>query len=144
MVSALRAGAGMDPITLIVMALAAGAASGITDSASSAVKDAYAGLKALVRRRLAGRPDVELVLARHEKDPVTWQAPLSTELIEAGADHDHDLVATAQALMSLLDGAGARAGKYTVDVRGAQGIQIGDHNRQDNVFNAPPGRRDDR
>ena len=40
--------------------------------------------------------------------------------------------------MSLVDGAGARAGKYTVDARGAQGVQVGDHNRQDNVFNAPP------
>ena len=42
-------------------------------------------------------------------------------------------------LMSLVDAAGAGAGKYTVDVRGAQGVQIGDHNRQDNVFRAPPG-----
>ena len=42
----------MDPITLIVTALAAGAALGITDTASSAIKDAYAGLKALVKKRL--------------------------------------------------------------------------------------------
>jgi hypothetical protein len=25
-----------------------------------------------------------------------------------------------------------------VDLRGAQGVQVGDHNRQDNVFHAPP------
>jgi hypothetical protein len=47
---------GMDPITLIVTALAAGAALGVTDTASAMVKDAYAGLKALVRKRLGGRP----------------------------------------------------------------------------------------
>jgi hypothetical protein len=129
----------MDPITLIVTALAAGAALGVKDTASSAVKDAYAGLKALVRKRLAGRPDAELVLARYEKAPEPWQAPLMTELGEAGADRDADLVAAAQALMNLMDRAGARAGKYTVSVRGAQGVQIGDHNRQDNVFHAPPG-----
>jgi hypothetical protein len=129
----------MDPITLIVTALAAGAALGVRDSASSAVKDAYAGLKALLRKRLAGRPDAEVVLARHEQAPGTWQAPLIEELAEAGADHDRDLVAAAQALMNLVDDAGARAGKYTVDVRGAQGVQIGDHNSQDNVFHAPPG-----
>ena len=41
--------------------------------------------------------------------------------------------------MNLVDEAGARAGKYTVDVRGARGVQVGDHNRQDNVFYAPPG-----
>ena len=119
-------------------ALAAGSALGLKDTASSAVKDAYAGLKALVRKKLAGRPDAEVVLARHEEAPETWQAPLMSELGEAGADRDRDLVAAAQALMSLVDEAGARTGKYTVDVRNAQGVQIGDHGRQDNVFHAPP------
>lgn len=128
----------MDPITLIVTALAAGAALGVKDTASSAVKDAYAGLKALVSKRFGGRPGAELVLAKHERAPATWQAPLMAELGEAGADSDPDLVAAAQALMRLVDDAGARAGKYTVDVRGAQGVQVGEHNRQDNVFNAPP------
>jgi hypothetical protein len=129
----------MDPITLIVTALAAGAASAITDAASSAVKDAYTRLRALVRKRLAGRPEAELVLTKHENAPETWQAPLAAELGEVGADHDTDLVAAAQALMSLVDKAGARAGKYTVDVRGAYGVQVGDRNKQDNVFTAPPG-----
>jgi hypothetical protein len=132
-------GAGMDPITLIVTALAAGAALGLKDTASSAVRDAYAGLKALVTKRLAGRSAAGVVLSGHEKAPETWQAPLMAELSEAGADHDPGLVAAAQALMNLVDKAGARAGKYTVDARGAQGVQIGDHTRQDNVFHAPPG-----
>jgi len=127
----------MDPITLIVTALAAGAALGITDATSSAVKDAYAGLKKLVTKRLADRPDTELVLTRHQEAPETWRAPLMAELDQAGAAHDASLVAAAEALMRLIDEAGARAGKYTVDVRGAKGVQIGDHNRQDNVFNSP-------
>jgi RIP homotypic interaction motif len=129
----------MDPITLIVTALAAGATAGVTDSLSSGVKDAYAKLVALVRRRLANRPDAELVLAKHEKAPQVWQAPLEAELREAGADRDSDLLAAAQALMSLMDAAGSQRGKYTVDVRGAQGVQIGDHNKQENTFNAGPG-----
>ena len=129
----------MDPITLIVTALAAGATSGIAEAASSAARDAYVSLKALVRKRFAGRPGAELVLSKHEDAPETWQAPLAAELSEADADRDADLVAAAQALMSLVDQAGARTGKYTVDVRGAYGVQIGDLGRQDNVFNAPPG-----
>jgi hypothetical protein len=129
----------MDPVTLIVTALAAGAATGITESAASAVKDAYTSLRALARKRLAGRPDAGLILARHETAPETWQAPLVAVLEEAGAEDDTDLVTAAQALMSLMDEAGARAGKYTVDARGAYGVQVGDHNRQDNVFRAPPG-----
>jgi hypothetical protein len=125
----------MDPITLLVTALAACAALGVQDTASAMVKDAYASLKALVRRRLGGDPDAEMVLARHERAPETWQAPLMAELVRSGADGDGDLIAAAKALLDLVGEAGG-AGKYTVDARGAQGVQIGDHNRQDNAFNA--------
>ena len=59
----------MDPVTLIVTALAAGAASALQDGTSAAVKDAYARLKALVTRRFAGRAKAELVLAEHEASP---------------------------------------------------------------------------
>lgn len=128
----------MDPITLIVTALAAGAAAGVKDAASAVVKDAYAGLKALVKKRLGEEPGTELVLARYEQAPETWQAPLMAELAGTGADGDRDLIAAAQALLDLIDETGG-AGKYAVDVRGAMGVQVGDHNRQDNVFNAPPG-----
>jgi hypothetical protein len=124
---------GMDPITLIVTALAAGAALGVQDTASAMVKDAYASLKALARRRLGGDPGVEMVLVRHEQAPETWQAPLMAELARTGAEGDTDLIAAARALLDLV----SVAGKYAVDMRGAQGVQVGDHNRQDNVFNAP-------
>jgi hypothetical protein len=128
----------MDPVSLIVTALAAGAGQGITDTASAAVKDAYASLKARVRKRLGGGPSAELVLAKHEQAPETWQAPLMAELADSGAGDDRDLIAAAQALLDLL-GETAGHGKYAVDARGAQGVQVGDHNRQDNVFKAPPG-----
>jgi len=128
----------MDPITLIVTALAAGAAVGVKDAASAVVKDAYAGLKSLVKKRLGEDPGAELVLARYEQAPETWQAPLMAELAGTGADGDRDLIAAAQALLDLIEETGG-AGKYAVDVRGAMGVQVGDHNRQDNVFNAQPG-----
>jgi hypothetical protein len=130
----------MDPITLIVMALSAGAASGLKDAASATVMDAYEALRGLVRKRLAGRRDGELVLARHAEAPEAWDGPLSAELAAAGADRDPDLVAAAQTVMNLVDPEGSRAGKYTVDVRGSQGVQVGDYNTQHNTFNVPPGR----
>jgi hypothetical protein len=129
----------MEPITLIVLALAAGAASGVQGVASSAVADAYASLKALVKRRLVGRPDGELALARYEAAPHTWEAPLAAELTAAKADMDDDLIAAAQTLMSIADRAGFQSGKYNVDVRGSQGVQIGDHNFQQNRFGAKQG-----
>jgi len=45
------------------------------------------------------------------------------ELADAAADRDLDLVRAAQALMALVDKAGT-AGKYEVDARGAQGLQV--------------------
>lgn len=108
----------MDPVTLIVAALVAGAAAGLKDTASSAIKDAYNGLKGLVRGRLAGRPDGELVLARHEQDPQVWDKPLTQELTGAGAGDDPALVTAAQALMQLVDAAGSAAGRYQVVASG--------------------------
>jgi hypothetical protein len=130
----------MDPVTLIVTALAAGSALGLKDTASAAVMDAYGSLKKLVARRLAGRRDGEFVLARHEEAPQVWEAPLTAELTAAGVAADPGLVAAAQALMGLVDEAGSRAGKYAVQVIGSQGVQLGDHNTQHNTFGVPPGR----
>ena len=128
----------MDPVTLIVTALAAGAASALQDGASSAVKDPYAHVKALVKKRFANRPKGELVLAEHQAAPQTWRAPLAAELSAAGADGDVELVAAAQALMNLVDEAGSRAGKYAVTVRDSQGVQVGDRNTQTNTFGSRP------
>lgn len=124
----------MHPITLILTALAAGSALGRKGTTSSTVDEAYGTLRTLVRRRLSERPGGDLVLARHDRSPETWERPLATELIAAGTAHDADLLAAAQALMSLVDEDGFRSGKYTVHVRGAHGVQIGDHNLQHNDF----------
>jgi hypothetical protein len=124
----------MDPVTLILTALGAGAALGVKETASAAVKDAYDGLKAMVRKRLAGRQNGDLVLAQYEKAPEIWKDPLAAELTATGAGSDADLVSAAQALMHLIDAAGSQTGKYTVKVTDSQGVQVGDHNVQHNTF----------
>jgi hypothetical protein len=129
----------MDPVTLIVLALAAGAAAGLKDTASSAVTDTYTSLKALAKKRFAGRRDGELILTRYETAPETWEGPLAAELSAAGAGSDRELIATAWKLMSLIDEAGSRSGKYAVNVRGSQGVQVGDHNIQRNIFRRTAG-----
>ena len=114
----------MEPVTLVLTALATGAALGVKDTVSQAVMDTYEGLKALVRNRLTGRRDGEIVLARFEEAPDIWRDPLSAELTAAGADTDADVLAAAQALMTMVDAAGSRAG-HTVHVHGGQGVQVG-------------------
>jgi hypothetical protein len=128
----------MDPGTLIVAALAAGGSAGaisaLQDDVRDAVKAAYAKLRGLVKKRVAGNPGAEVALAEHEADPETWKTPLAKKLTQLGAADDADLVAAAQELMKLVDGAGARAGKYNVTITGGQGVQVGDGNIQVNRF----------
>jgi hypothetical protein len=129
----------MDSVELVTTALTAGAVAGSRSVASSAVRDAYAGLRSLVQRCLAGRHAGEVALAEHAHDPAAWRAPLQAQLRDAGAGNDTSLAAAAQALMALLDSDGTRAGKYLVSIHRAQGVQVGDHNSQQNTFGRPPG-----
>jgi hypothetical protein len=128
----------MDPITLIVAALAAGAASGaldtVKDGAKAGVTAAYEKLRGLARKRVAGDQLGQMVLAAHENAPETYAAPLTERLTEHGAADDADLVAAAKAFMDLFDEAGARAGKYNVTIKNARGVQVGDGNIQVNRF----------
>jgi len=135
--NAAYAAAGIE-IPRIVAALAAGAVAGAQNTATDAVKDAYTGLKELVRRRLSGRESGQVALARQEAKPQQWARALEAELVEVKAGDDPAAVEAAQRLMTLLDPTGAQAGKYMVDLRGAQGIQVCDHNTQTNTFSTPP------
>jgi hypothetical protein len=128
----------MDPITLIVAALAAGASSGAIQALQDDVKEtaiaAYGKLRDLVKRRFRGNAAAEVVLSEYQADPETYSAPLTKKLTEAGAANDTDLLAAAKALMDLVDQAGARAGKYNVTITNAKGVQIGDNSIQVNRF----------
>ncbi|HWG60176.1 MAG TPA: hypothetical protein VG253_00555 [Streptosporangiaceae bacterium] len=128
----------MEPVTLILTALATGASAGALDALKDDVKDTakatYAKLRDLVGQRFRGNPSAELVLSEHQADPETYAAPLAKKLTEAGAAGDTELVATARALMELLDQAGAKSGKYNVTIKDSKGVQVGDGNLQVNKF----------
>jgi hypothetical protein len=128
----------MEPVSLVVTALAAGAGQALRDEARSSVKTAYARLRGLVGKRLGDRPAAEVVLAQYEQAPEVWAEPLKAELAETGADGDPDVVAAAQELMALLDTKGTRSGRYVINVSGGQGVQVGDGNTQTNTFYGGP------
>ena len=119
----------MDAVSLVVNALTSGATQGIADTVSDAVTSAYAKLKRLVSAKFAGNSSAEVALVEHASDPETWQAPLTKYLAGSGADSDEAIVQAAQQLLALLDPAGTAQGKYRVDLRGAQGVQVGDGNQ---------------
>ncbi len=51
---------------MVLAAVAAGATAAAKDTASQAVRDAYAGLKALVNKRFEKKPQAEMALAEYE------------------------------------------------------------------------------
>lgn len=118
----------MEAVDLVVTALTAGAAAGAKDTASSAVKDAYAALVHAVRRRVT-HEQVAVV-----DDPEDQQDALAAALTTARIDADQNIVTTAQALLARLDPDGAQTGKYTVRVKDSKGVQIGDHNTMNITF----------
>ncbi|GGM73016.1 RIP homotypic interaction motif-containing protein [Dactylosporangium sucinum] len=104
----------------------AGAASGTSQVASSAIGDAYAGLRDALRRRLDGSTAVHQFDAEPTDDPQVWQARLGADLGACGADRDDQILAAARRVLALADPAGAQAGKYTVTVEHSSGVQVGD------------------
>jgi len=102
--------------------------------ASQAIKDAYEGLKILVRKRLEGKPAAETALAEYEQDAETWEKPLQKSLVEAGADQDQAIMDAAQKILQLVQPQQVASGKYNVQIGTAQGVVIGDHARVEQSF----------
>ncbi len=123
----------MEPTSLIIAALVAGA----TKAAGDIAPDLYNGLKALIKRKFAGEPKAEMVLEEHEKDPETYEAPLKKKLQEAGADKDEEIIKKAQELLKQLEPEESASGKYNIVFQAeVKGGQFGDHNTQTNTFSS--------
>lgn len=93
----------MDPVTItIVSALAAGAAAGASQVATTAIRDGYAGLKRLIidRYQQTG-PFANAVEADPTSEPE--QEVLAKQLARAGAQRDEELKAAAQLLLNELE-----------------------------------------
>jgi hypothetical protein len=86
----------MDPISVVVTALAAGAAAGVRPAAEQAVKDAYAGLKAFIQRKWR-----EISLDPLEANPASKarQGMVKEDLEQVGAAKDPDLVMLAERVL---------------------------------------------
>lgn len=125
----------MEPISMIIAALGAGAIAATKDTAGTAVKDAYQGLKTLIKKKFAGEPKAEMVLEEHETDPETYEAPLKKKLAEAGVDKDEQIIKLAQELLKQVKPEESAGGKYNTVFQGeVKGAQVGDRNTQENKF----------
>lgn len=125
----------MDPTSLIIAALTAGAVTGVRDTAGAAIKDSYGGLKALIRRRFGGNREATAELDLAERQPALATEELRRHLQAIGAETDEELIMAAQAVLRLVDPAGAQIGKYDVRISGGKGIVVGDQATVTMTFN---------
>lgn len=119
----------MEPLSLIATALIAGAASAAKGVAGQAVKDGYAGFKALLVRKFGNKADLEDALNGVEKRPESEarQGVLKEELATARADQDAELVQQAQVFLDLLRQEGFVSGpSYKATVIGDGAIAQGE------------------
>ena len=96
----------MTEVDLVAVALATGAAPGLTDSARGAVHDLYIVLREAVRRRLGGVGGgnsvsgyAVRVLDAYETDPDVWRTRLLHVLTDSGVGTDEEILAAARALL---------------------------------------------
>lgn len=89
----------MEPVTLIVTALAAGASSALKETASKAIKDAYAGLKALIVKKVGTR---EVGLLESDPHSKARQGVVKEVLEGRNAVNDEEIIRQAQAMLEII------------------------------------------
>jgi len=86
----------MDPIGIIVSALASGAAAGLKPAAEKVIKDAYAGLKSMIRRKYNS---VDLIPIEKKPESQSKRESVAEDLADAGASADQELLHLAKILI---------------------------------------------
>lgn len=123
----------MEPISLILTALVAGATAAVKDTAGKAVKDSYDGLKALIKKKFEGDALAQAMVEAKPEEIKQAEVLLKSKITAVGIDKDEEILKAAEAVMKTEDPEGASTGKY--DFRGAKGVQVGDHNTMNSTFN---------
>jgi hypothetical protein len=133
----------MDPVSIILAALTAGAAAAAKETAGTAIKEAYEGLKGLLKKKLAGKAMATAVLDAHHEDPKAADAVLRPALKDAGADADAALMEAARAILAKADPEGKIAVRYQLNVSGdVHGSVQGDHAKVNMTFGTLKPRRE--
>jgi ParB-like chromosome segregation protein Spo0J len=110
----------MDPITIVITAIALGAAAGLKPTTEQVVKDAYVGLKTLIQKKYA-HVDLNLI----EGDPASKmrQGVLAEDLQKTSAAQDEELLVRAKAVLDTIEKHAPEAAKSVgvnlEDIKGA-------------------------
>jgi len=93
----------MEPVEVILAALTAGALTGVTDVAGTAVKDAYKGLISLITNKFGSNKEAKSHLDNYLKDAETWEKPVKKVIQESKIDKDDQILALARDLLMLVE-----------------------------------------
>ena len=126
----------MEPITILVGALVAGAAAGVTKVAGSALPDLYQGLKSLILDRHREKaPAIESAIQVLEADPADQAARNSVEsqVLKAEIMTDQEIIDEAKRLLAVAEEEGAieraEGGKMIqITNTGSGVVVVGDRN----------------
>jgi hypothetical protein len=129
----------MEPMSLILAALAAGAVAGSQETANSAVKDAYSGLKKVLARHMSARAGdeqaCEQTLADLEQNARAAMEPLAAELRERGIGDDPELLAHVRSTLAAFPGV-----VQQIAISDSQAVQSGPGSSMSGTFNFNPNR----
>lgn len=124
----------MDPVSVILSALAAGASALALKAAENlgqnVAQDVYNSLKALIKCKFEsqGKSDLAIILDKYEEKPEKTKPLLEDELIEIGADRDEEIIKMAQKLLEQLKPQEAAEGKFSVQISGGTVQGLTQHN----------------
>lgn len=121
----------LDPITTaMVVALTAGAASGLTETSQRAIIEDYQTLKNLLVKRW-GASSLVVQAAEHletKPESLARREGLAEELLGVQAQHDEEVMAAARSLLTLSFPQLVDLGNYHIQNQASvQGQTIGDH-----------------
>jgi hypothetical protein len=121
----------MESVTLILTALAAGATAAAKDTAGTAVKDAYNGLKHLLKKKFQGDPLAQAVVDAKPEDIDKAEGLLKTKITEFGVEKDTEILRAAKTLIDTLNsGSVTQGGSPRLNIGGnVKGI-VGNVNTQ--------------
>ena len=110
----------MDPVSMIVMALATGAVAALHDTAEQTVKDAYAGLTGLIRRNYS---HVDIAVLEDKPTSASRRAVVKEELEQTEAGTDEEVLRQVKTLLDVIRTSAPEAaeavGVSLEDIRGA-------------------------
>jgi hypothetical protein len=125
-------------VDVVLTALTAGAAAGLKDTATSAVKDSYTALRTLTSKILktgrASGTETGTTVEHLVAEPAEHRQALIEILSAAGPAEVAELAEAAKAVLNALGSGNPIVGKFTVYADNAKGIVVGDHTTANFTF----------